>query len=145
MAAMNNHMNYASGGEKLTQYHFSRMKAGRSSREIHRLVIQEPNGLTHLQGEDIIEHMTEKYEEIARKDPQVGNLTIEEFLGDDLVQLSKVLYGFSLLILINGVSINYNFLFGSTSRSSLYVSAWSSHVWPPLPPRDLVQSNNPAR
>ena len=89
MAAVNNHKNYASHGEKLTQYYFSRMKAGRPSREIHKLVINEAGGPRSLEGEEIRRHMTEKYEDIARKDPQVGDLTIAEFLGEDLVQSSK--------------------------------------------------------
>ena len=89
MAAIRNHNNYATSGEKLTQYHFSMMKSGKASRQIQKLVVQENGGWVNIEGQEILRHMARKYEEIAKKDPNVGLLSIEEFLGEELVQSSR--------------------------------------------------------
>ena len=68
MAAVANHNNYATHGEKLSHYHFAMMKPGKAAREIQQLVINGNGGSRNLEGSEIIRYMTEKYEEISKKD-----------------------------------------------------------------------------
>ena len=89
MAAVANHNNYATHGEKLSHYHFAMMKPGKAAREIQQLVINGNGGSRNLEGSEIIRHMTEKYEEISKKDLNIGGTSIEQFLGEALVQTSK--------------------------------------------------------
>ena len=84
-ASTSNLINHSTMGERMSRYHFLRSKRGRPSREIPKLILQTDNGPTILTGSQIPLHMTEKYSKIIQKDPIAGSMTIEEFLGPDLV------------------------------------------------------------
>ena len=84
-ASVNNYINYAINGERTTAYHFSMMNKGRASRDIRKLIIGPPEDTRSIENEEIVRHMTDKYTKIAEPDPIAGTMTIEEFLGEDLV------------------------------------------------------------
>ena len=75
-----NHLRYTTLGEKMTSYHFAMMRRGRPSREIRQLNV----GPRALNGGDIVHHMSDKYAELARRDPNAGTVSIEEYLGQHL-------------------------------------------------------------
>ena len=64
-----NHLRYTTLGEKMTGYHFAMMKRGRPSREIRQLNVENPP--RNIRGQELIEHMRSKYEEISKKDMTV--------------------------------------------------------------------------
>ena len=80
-----NHVNYASLGERTTRYHFARSNRGRSSREIPKLIINENQGQRVLEGQEVQNHMFQKYTELAQIDPEACQTTIEDYLGQDLM------------------------------------------------------------
>ena len=84
-ASTANLVNHSTLGERMLRYHFLRSKKGRPSREIPKLIIQSDNGPTILSGAQIPLHMTDKYSKIIQKDPVAGSMSIEEFLGQELV------------------------------------------------------------
>ena len=88
-AALRNHINYALNGERTTAYHFAMARIGKSSRDIRKLIINSTDGAITLENEQIISHMTEKFTEIATPDPIAGTLTIQQFLGQELVASSR--------------------------------------------------------
>ena len=76
--------NYALHGERMSQYHFSRVRPGRAGREIKKLFV---NGrllcdLDHR--EEIVEHMAKKFEDLSCRDPNAAQVSIQEFLGPQL-------------------------------------------------------------
>ena len=73
-----NYVQYATAGERMTRYHFALMGKGKASREILRI----RSGDRFIEGEEIAEFMSEKFAKIARADPEVGSMSIEEYLGD---------------------------------------------------------------
>ena len=73
-----NYVQYATAGERMTRYHFALMGKGKASREILRINVDG----RILEGEEISEYMSEKFSKIARADPEVGSVTIEEYLGE---------------------------------------------------------------
>ena len=85
-AADRNFSNYATLGERTSRYHFARSNRGKASREIPRLVIPTPDGQTALEGPEIQQHLFEKYANLTQPDPQACTMTIEQFLGPDLLQ-----------------------------------------------------------
>ena len=64
-------------------------RIGKSSRDIRKLIINSLDGAITLENEQIISHMTEKFTEIATPDPIAGTLTIQQFLGQELVASSR--------------------------------------------------------
>ena len=88
-AAEMNKLRYATEGERVTSYHFSLMKRGRPGREIRNLNVSDNGAMRSIEGADIVEYMTNKYEEIAKKDNNVGAITIQEYLGDNLTNEMK--------------------------------------------------------
>ena len=85
-AADRNFSNYATLGERTSRYHFARSNRGKPSREIPRLVISTPAGQTVLEGSEVQQHLFQKYADLTKPDPQACTMTIEQFLGPDLVQ-----------------------------------------------------------
>ena len=86
-SAEGNFIRYARAGEKVTHYHFSLMNKGRQARIIRELQVpneQDPNQTRTINNQEIVQYMSQKFGEIAREDPTVGNTTIREFLGDAL-------------------------------------------------------------
>ena len=61
------------------------MNKGRASRDIRKLIIGPPEDTRSIENEEIVRHMTDKYTKIAEPDPIAGTMTIEEFLGEDLI------------------------------------------------------------
>ena len=85
-ASERNLINYATMGERCSRYHFARSNRGKPSREIPRLLIEENGGQRVLEGMDLRQHMYEKYRKLVQPDTNAGNMTIEQFLGPDLMQ-----------------------------------------------------------
>ena len=81
-----NHINYAGFGERMSRYHFARAGRGKASREITSLVISDENGATALDRTEIPTFMFNKYSQIVMEDPLADTLSIEDFLGHDLMQ-----------------------------------------------------------
>ena len=73
-----NYVQYATAGERMTRYHFALMGKGKASREILRLKCDD----RFLMGEEIASFMSDKFAKIARADPEVGSLSVEEYLAD---------------------------------------------------------------
>ena len=73
-----NFYQFTRAGERMTRYHFSRMVKKHESRDISKLRTQDGNIIT---GEDIAKHMAEKFGQLALEDPNIGDITIEEYLG----------------------------------------------------------------
>ena len=89
-AAMDrNYTTYATEGERMSRYHFLRSGRGKASRDISKLVIQEPQGDRVIEGAEIPEYMFKKYEKICNPDPAETQQTIQAFLGQDLVDRLK--------------------------------------------------------
>ena len=84
-ASERNHVNYASLGERTTRYHFARSNRGKTSREIPKLIISDDQGQRVLEGLEVQNHMFQKYIDLAQTDPAAGQMTIENFLGQDLM------------------------------------------------------------
>ena len=76
---------YYTEGERMSRYHFQRSGRGKGSRDIPKLIIQGPQGDNILEGPEVHEYMFKKYEKICNPDPTEARQTIEEFLGQDLV------------------------------------------------------------
>ena len=91
-SAEKNFQRYARAGERVTHYHFSIMNRCRATRMIRELQVhdnQAPNQVRTIDGYEVVQHMAQKFSEIAREDPQVGNTTIREYLGDDLADAAE--------------------------------------------------------
>ena len=84
-ASDRNHINYAGKGERVSRYYFMRSGRGKSSREIPKLIIPTDQGDMTLQGPEVAQHMFDKYARIAQVDQDAGTMTIQDFLGNDLL------------------------------------------------------------
>ena len=73
-----NYVQYATAGERMTGYHFRIMGKGKASRDIRNL---RHNGQV-LEGEDVAKHLSDKFAALAMADPNVGGMSIEQYLGD---------------------------------------------------------------
>ena len=89
-ATTSNHINYSGFGERMSRYHFARAGRGMASREITNLVITDENGATSLDRTDIPNYMFNKYADIVKEDPLAGTLSIQDFLGHDLLQTLRL-------------------------------------------------------
>lgn len=85
-ATERNYSNYATLGERTSRYHFARSNRGKPSREIPRLITHNHNGQTVLEGIEVQQHIFQKYADLTQPDPQANTITIEQFLGPDLLQ-----------------------------------------------------------
>ena len=72
-----NFVQYATAGERMTRYHFQIMGKGKASREIRRI----KQGDQFLEGEEVARCLSEKFAAIAAEDPNVGGVSIEDYLG----------------------------------------------------------------
>ena len=88
-ASERNYLNYATMGERSTAYHFAISNRGRPSRDIRKLIVNTPAGITTLSNQEIVEHMTRKFAAIASPDPVAGTMSIAEFLGPALTNSSR--------------------------------------------------------
>ena len=88
-AAQRNYTNYATYGERTSSYHFAMANRGRPSRDIKKLVVETPAGISVLTDQEIVNHMTDKFAKIASPDPIAGTMTIEDFLGPELTATSR--------------------------------------------------------
>ena len=79
-----NQINYAGKGERVSRYHFMRSGRGKASREIPKLVIHRDNGDTVLEGQEVAQHMFEKYSRMVQVDQEANRMSIQEFLGEEL-------------------------------------------------------------
>ena len=85
-AAAQNHIRFAKQGERMTSYHFNRLKFGLNPTEIKKLVV---NG-REIIGYGIVTHLTEKLSENARRNPAAESMTIQEFLGPLTEEVPKL-------------------------------------------------------
>ena len=85
-ASDTNFTNFATLGERTTRYHFARSNRGKATREIPRLVIETDQGQQTLEGTDLRQHMFQKYKILSQPDNNAGTLSIQQFLGHDLMQ-----------------------------------------------------------
>ena len=81
-----NYIQYATAGEKMTGYFFRMMGKGKASRDIRRL---SHNGQV-LEGEDVAKHLSDKFASLAMADPNVGGISIEQYLGELTQGVRKV-------------------------------------------------------
>ena len=91
-AADKNFLRYARGGERVTHYHFSLMNRSRAARTIRELQlpdVQAPNQTRTIDGYEIVQHMAQKFSEIAREEPNIPSMSIREFLGQDLADSAE--------------------------------------------------------
>ena len=84
-----NYTTYATEGERMSRYHFQRSGRGNASSDISKLLILETQGDRVIEGAEIPEYMFKKYEKICNPDPTETQQTIQEFLGQDLVDRLK--------------------------------------------------------
>ena len=85
-ATERNYYNYATLGERTSRYHFARSNRGKPSREIPRLIKHNQHGPFVLEGVEVQQHMFHKYATLTQPDPQSDTITIEQFLGPELLQ-----------------------------------------------------------
>ena len=81
-----NYVQYATAGERMTGYHFRIMGKGKASRDIRNLLHNDQV----LEGEDVAKHLSEKLAALAMADPNVGGMSIEQYLGDLAQGVRKV-------------------------------------------------------
>ena len=89
-ASTSNQINYSGFGERMSRYHFARVGRGKASREITNLVVSNENGAASLNRTEIPTFMFDKYAEIVKEDPLAGTVSIQEFLGHDLLQTLRL-------------------------------------------------------
>ena len=58
---------------------------GKPSREIPKLIIPTEQEEETLQGPEVAQHMFDKFARIAQVDQDAGTMTIQDFLGNDLL------------------------------------------------------------
>ena len=84
-ASDRNLVTYATLGERTTRYHFAKSNRGKASREINRLITSTDQGQALLEGYDLRNLMYEKYKQLSQPDPQACTISIQQFLGTDLL------------------------------------------------------------
>merc|ERR1712155_244760 len=67
----------------MTSYHFSRTVPRARSRLITKLRIEENGDARIITGEEVANYLAEKFGTIALEDQAVGDMSIEEFLGNE--------------------------------------------------------------
>jgi hypothetical protein len=74
----------------MSRYHFARIGRGKASREITNLVVSKDNGAASLDRTEIPNFMFNKYADIVKEDPLADTLSIQDFLGHDLLQTLRL-------------------------------------------------------
>ena len=88
-AALNtNQINYSGLGKGMS--HFLRSGRGKALKEIPRLLISDQNGVTSLSISEIPVHVFNKQKEIVKEDPNAGTLSIQDFLGPELMETLRM-------------------------------------------------------
>ena len=85
-SATQNHIRFARQGEKMSSYHFNRLKFGINPTEIKKL---EVDG-AEIVGYGIVTHLTAKMSENARRNPAAESMTVQEFLGPLMDEMPKL-------------------------------------------------------
>ena len=78
-----NFVQFSRAGERMTSYHFSRTVPRARSRLITKLRTEENGDARIITGEEVANYLAEKFGTIALEDQAVGDMSIEEFLGNE--------------------------------------------------------------